>query len=344
MILKPNQLGRALDQGSMPDIAIVWGSEPVLLTGCKALILNKLEAAGAQIERLSFEELDLQQLCENAQLTAFFGATRAFVVEDFEPESLSSAQCDMICGLFASLPEQTCVVLVCRVDALNERKGVRSKKLLAAAKNALLCRADSLSPAELKSYARRYCERKGHKLSGAGAVLLAQRCAGGLGVLKNDCDKLCAYAPPGGEISCAMIDKLCRGDLSGDLYGLAGLLLKGNLGEAFDEINRLVLSKEPVSRILGSLGLAFSDLARAKTARNAGKNAGEVFSKLGFRYEWQAQRAYRDCAKADEERLNLACEIICGADLKLKTGVGDERALLDGCVLMVSRALGGNGI
>ena len=342
MMLNHSQLKEILAQKQWAPVLFLWGSEPALLLAWKSALLERLEKDGAQIERLEADGLDVERLCENAQMIAFFGSLRTLAVEDLEPEGLNDAECRMLCDLISSPPPDTLLLFFCRADSFDEKKGARAKKLAAAAaKQGKVVRLDRLSLSDLKLFARSRCEKQGCRLSDADAAMLVQRCNGELGVLSGECDKLCAYASPGNAITAGMIEALCLGDRAGDLYGLARLMLRGQTADALLDIDRLLLAKEPSARVLGSLGIAFSDLYKAVCARKAKKTARELFRELGFRFEWQAERAFRDSSSVDEARLFAVCKIFCDADLTLKSGVVDERALIDTAILRTSAALKG---
>ncbi len=342
MKLEHPQLSAIMKQPRHVPVVLLCGSEPALLLAWKKALHKRLEEDGAQLERLHADGLDVESLCANAQMIAFFGGFRVFSVEDLDPEALSEAECRMLCELFAAPPVDTMILVVCRADAYDEKKGKRAKKLgAAAAKHGKVIRLDRMSFVELKAFARDRCARKGCRISDADAALVAQRCNGDLGILVGDCDKICAYAMRGNAVTAAMIEVLCQSERAGDLYGLAHLILQSKTADALLDIDRLLLSKEPAARILGSLGIAFSDLYKAACARKEKKTARDMFRDLGFRFEWQADPAFRDSASVDEARLLAVCEVFHEADLSLKSGVGDERALLDAAVIRAGALLRG---
>lgn len=342
MKLEHPQLNAILKQPHRVPVLLLWGGEPALLLAWKSALHKRLEEDGAQLERLHAEGLDVESLCENAQMIAFFGGFRVFSVEDLDPEALGEAECRMLCDLLCTPPADTMILIVCRADTYDEKKGKRAKKLgAAAAKHGKTFRLDRMSFGELKAFARDRCAQNGCRLSDADAALVAQRSNGDLGVLEGDCAKLCAYAMQGNAVTSAMIEILCQSERAGDLYGLARLMLQSKTADALLDIDRLLLSKEPAARILGSLGIAFSDLYKAACARKEKKTARDIFKDLGFRFEWQADRAFRDSASVDAARLFAVCEVFHEADLALKSGTGDERALIDAAVIRAGTLLKG---
>jgi DNA polymerase-3 subunit delta len=268
---------------------------------------------------------------------------RVFFVDGLEAEKLSDAHVRELCALLESPPESACIILSAQKGAFDPKKSSRAKKIQASADKGglVVCLGHRKLP-DLRNALRARCKKQGCELSPETAAFLVETCGDDLGVLYSECDKLCAYAP--GPIDEARIRLLCAPSSDANLYALARLLIAKNADALFSQIDALVAMRQSPALILASLGSAFGDLYRATAAREASRQASEMADDLHFRFPWQAQNAFRDSARLDSHVVFLICRIFYDAELALKSGAADERALLETAVVRALAALRGEAL
>ncbi len=334
MILQNEEaVKRELSLREPRSVYLLVGEEAALLSFYRKKLITQLCTDGADPDRIDGKRLDLSALADAVSLLSMFGGRRVTEVTGFEPEQLSDADCKALCGLLGELSPDSTLLLVCEPSSFDLKKGKNAKKLHAAADAAgAVLTLNRRTPAELRGTLRNHCQKKGCELSGDDANLLIERCGDDLSTLRNECDKLCAFADKK-PITAKMILSLCAGTLSADLYAVARLMLRKKPQPVLDEINSLLRLRQPATLILSNLGIAFSDLARGCAARSAGKTGGELATDFSYRFSWKAQNALRDSAGLDAKRVNRVCEILCEAETTLKSAACDEQVLLETAVV-----------
>lgn len=335
------QLKEQLTTENMAPLYLLFGNEPALLRAYRQKLLDRFERAGDQIEFMDGKALDLSALLDAAELLSMFGAQRVIAVDGFEPEQLLDADCKALCALFAGVPEGTVLIFTAAAEAFDEKKGKCAKKLLAAAEKAgVAARLNRRSETDLRRFVIARCKSRGQSLENAAAAFLLAHCGDDMGILSNECDKLCAYAAETQTaIESEMIRRVCPGALSADPFAIAKLMLRGDLPGVLSQVDTLLRLRQPVIMILANLSGAFCDLARACAARSGGHTAADLTADFSYRFAWRAQNAYRDCARLNADAVYAVCALLCEADATLKSSGADERILLETVIIRAMRAL-----
>ncbi|MEG2174599.1 MAG: DNA polymerase III subunit delta, partial [Oscillospiraceae bacterium] len=330
MTLDESALNKQISLLSPKGLYLLWGNDPRLLLTWRQRILTLLTSDNGDAETLDGRHLDMARLCESVELFPMMGGRRILSVEDLDPESLSDIDCKALVTLMADLPPYAALLLTMQPDAVDPKKGVRAKKLLAAAeKYGVSARLDHRTAANLKSAVRARCHQKNCALSTPTASLLLERCGDDLGTLFSECDKLCAYAN-GREITSGMVTRVCPASPEGDVYALARLLLHGETEPLLREVDTLLRLRQSPALLLASLGGAFCDFYRAASARASGHDADGMARDFCYRFEWRVKNAFRDAARLDVKRLFEVCRLLCDAETSFKSGMAaDERVLLE---------------
>ncbi len=340
------QLKEQLTTETIAPLYLLFGNEPALLRAYRQKLLDRFERAGDQIEFMDGKALDLSALLDAAELLSMFGGRRVIAVDSFEPEQLLDADCKALCAFFGEIPEGTVLIFTAAADAFDEKKGKCAKKLLAAAEKAgIAARLDRRGEADLRRFVIARCKSRGQILSNEAASFLLAHCGDDMGILSNECDKLCAYAAETkADIDSGMIRRVCPGVLAADPFALAKLMLRGDLPAVLSQVDTLMRLRQPVIMILANLSGAFCDLARACAARSSGRTAADLTADFSYRLVWRAQNAYRDCARLNAEAVYTVCALLCEADATLKSSGADERIVLETAIIRAMRALQKGGV
>jgi DNA polymerase-3 subunit delta len=271
------------------------------------------------------------------------GSRRVFFIDGLEAEQLSDTQCRALCAVLEDPPEDVCIILSAQSGTFDPKKGARAKKIQASAdKGGLAICLGRRKPAELRTALRARCRKQGCELPVQTASFLIETCGEDLGVLFSECDKLCAYGRSPIDEQCVRL--LCAPAADGDLYALGRLLIAGKINGLFSQMDSLLRMRQPVALLLSNLGTFFCDLYRAAAAREAAKQASDMAEDLHYRFPWQAKNAFRDSARLDPQVIYSICRIFYSAELALKSGVADERALLESAAVRAFAALRGEAL
>lgn len=317
----------------------LFGNEPALISLYRARLQKALRELCGNTDIFDGKTFSLPDFYDAAQIVSILGSRRLIEITDFDIESFSKAECDELCSYLDDLTDDVTVLIFASNDSVDIKKGKNAKKFLASVdKNGIAAQLDRRSAGDLKQLLRSRCKKNGCELSNEAAAFLIERCQNDMGILINECDKLCAYCG-GKEITEEIISDVCSGVISADVFSLSRLMLRGDTLAVFTEIDKLISLREPIALMLSNLGSSFCDLARAAAARSAGKSAADLAAEFSYKFQWKAQNAFRDSAGLDPAALFSICEILSDADTAMKSGGGDERILLETAVIRSMRLL-----
>ena len=321
---------------------LLYGDEPALLFAWKKRLLSFLSSNDNMIDRIDGQKLDLSTLYDLCGLTPMLGGRRIVVVDDFDITSLSEGDLKDLTEIVKGLFGNVSLVLSAKPETIDVKKNKKSAKFIDACdKTGIVAEITLPDDATLKKQLAAYCKKLGCELSPQAAGQLIEHCGSDLGLLLNECQKLCAYSN-GGEITFDMIISVCSKTIEGDIYALFKLIVQGNTTGLLKEIDSLMSLHHPVAMLLSNLGSSFCDLARACAARSSGHTADNMADDFSYKFRWRAQNAFRDCSKFSSENIFSACEIIAEADSRLKSSQPDERVLLEHTAIRLISVLRGD--
>lgn len=335
------QQKKCISQSNAERVYLLFGNDAELLLSYRKKLCAMLSDICSEPDIMSGKSLDISALFDAAELVSFFGGRRLIIINDFEPEQLGSEDCKDLCAFISELSDNAVIVFCSPVDSFDIKKGKNAKKIFAAVDKAgVAVELNQREPESLKGLLRSRCKKRGCELSNEAAAFLIERCGSNMGTLLNECDKLCSYADRQ-PITIPMITMVCTGSLSADPFALSRLMLKGDTASVLSQIDSLIRMKQPVMLIASNISSAFCSIARACAAKAEGENADRFAKDFGFRFQWQAQNAFRDSARLTTAKAFEICEIFSDADIMMKSTPLDERILLETAVIRSMQVLGG---
>ena len=180
-----------------------------------------------------------------------------------------------------------------------------------------------------------WAEKNGNKLSSINASKIVYAVGTDLNALKNETDKLCAYAGDR-EITEQMIELLCPKNTETRIYALAGCISKKDYKGSFRQLEMLFEKNERPEIILSVLSSAFVDMYRMRAAAEAGKTVSQVASDFKYgRRDFVLKNAAADVAGYSTETLRRILDVILDADIRLKSTSVDHRVILETMIAKV---------
>ncbi|MBQ9674015.1 MAG: DNA polymerase III subunit delta [Ruminococcus sp.] len=161
------------------------------------------------------------------------------------------------------------------------------------------------------------------------ADVLIDYCGTDLVLLRNELDKLCAYAD-GQEITVDMINLLVHQTLETKLYYLTDNIIYGNLTKAYSDLEILFYQKVEPIVIVGAIGSAYIDLYRARVAAESAIPIARVAEDFGYgKRKFILEKSGKKSRNLSTEQIRECINVIITADQDLKSTSADDKVLIE---------------
>ena len=322
------QTATLLKKGEVSSFYLIWGDEPYLMEKIVAGIKRLCISSG--FEDLDFvksdwdsKKMNPERLYELAFTPPFFSKKRVVVLcnTGIAFGKISEGDMDEYGKVLAGLPDSTCLIF------LEEKVDKRKRKLLERlATYGSLVHIEKQKEEDLCKWAGVLLQRESIRITIDGVNSLVDRASGDMRTLENEVQKLILYCKYQqlSEISKEEIDRICIPDLRGSVFQMTDAIGVRDVQTALSILERLVVMKEPVTRIRFMLTRHIRQLLCAKETKTASAlaTALKISPYIGQKLIRQAQRFQMD----ELMRFYLLC---AQSDYQIKTGQIEERLALD---------------
>lgn len=331
-IVLEQDLKKNIESGVFARCYLIFGNDDGLKRLYQNTIIKKTvgEDDCFNLHRFT-DDCDLQTVYDASQQFPMMSERLCVTLGDYDFEKCGENNFDRLLTLINGLPDTTVLVLWFDTVEIDEKKSSRFKKLVAACEGVggLAVRLDHRTSGDLVRMLCSAATRRGSKMETSTARYLIETCSADYNILKNEIDKLTAYA---GDrlITKEMIDEVCVRSVEASVYNISRELTAKNLGRSINMLSELLFLKVKPHYILSVLSNAFIEMYIAKTASSAGVRPAEAAEKFGYRgREFVITRAADSARRLDERTLGLCLKEILNADKILKSSNVDERVVLE---------------
>lgn len=344
----PKQLAANIRKGELDNLYYIYGADIVQVQQLTAALIKKATGGNAEMALTKFDgqKLDVKSLEDACRQFSMFAAYNCVQVHDLNADSLRE---DQLKQLLSFLPEIGGVtVLIFDVTGFDPKGGKRTpqgknKKLIdAIAKYGTICDAAQRSVSELAKEMMGLAEKQERTLPRDSAEELVQLCMGNTLVLRNELEKLCAFAGKGGTITIQTVREVTTPQLETTVFALANAVVSQRPKAAMQELNKLYAMRTNRTFIVHAIASSFLDLYRAAAAIRAGKRPQEMKQDFGYKFDFVVNNAFRDCRNLPPERLRACIRVLRDLELQLNSTSADERAMLETAIVKMLAIAGGS--
>lgn len=246
----------------------------------------------------------------------------------------SKEKYDEILKIINNVPEETVLIFYyTSVDICDGKKfPVKEYKRLidAAAKVGNVCIFPLRTDTENAKITVSLAKKKKCVIGMKEALLLSQKCAGNMYMIDNELEKLAAYSC-GRDVTSDMIEELCPGENDAKIYELTGAVANGRKVEALKVYKELCdMKTEPILLLYSIMG-SFADYYKVYCAINQGKNAEDIFSDFGVRFETQKRNIraiFPIVGRMSESDIYKKISLLTECEVKMKTNPQSLHAII----------------
>lgn len=344
----PRSAEAKLKKGELSNLYYICGQN---VTEVEKITKKIIRAAVGDSEdfaltRMKGKELDFSELYDTVQMMPMMAEHNCILINDYNCEKPRE---DMrgrsaedynkkLIEIIKDIPPMTIVIfnvtgfeIKTKYDRKTRSNVITDKnKKLAdlAAKNgeAVICPVKT--PNELAKDIAAAVSARGGLISLDNARELAEMCLSDTLAIRNEVDKLCAYAGKS-EITRDVIENMVHRQSSVNVFKLADAVASMKRKEAFEALDELMVDKDNRGSVLANITTSFIDMYRAACARASGKSPERMKDDFGYIWGFKVDNAFRDSSRMSINRLRACLVILRDTAQKLNSSSSDEKIVLE---------------
>lgn len=228
-VLTDKQMDKHIKERNFAKVYLIYGEEQMYVKKYTDKLVTAV--AGKTPSEFNFhsfgDSINFDELAASVQIVPFMSEFNCVLVSDAAFDEFNANDNARFADIYKAVPDG-CVFIV----SLPSVKPVKNKTVLPALKkyadkNGIVCEFNTLTQNELVKFIAKWANANGKFISQVNATQLISLCGRDLNMLKNEIDKISAYAK-GEEISDEDIEKLATVTLESKVFALSDAVLNGN--------------------------------------------------------------------------------------------------------------------
>ena len=330
-----------LKKGELQNLYYIYGAD---VSGVEKLTKKIIKAAVGDNEefalnRIAGKNLDPSELRDISELMPMMSEYNCILVNDYNCEEQREEVTKQVIDTLKNVPSQTVMIFNItgfEVKTKYDRKAGgrvisdKNKKIAdIISKSGAVVEFALKTPQELAKEIAASVSARGGAISIDNARLIAEICLSDPLTIKNEIDKLCAYAD-GREITSEIIGSMVHHQSDVNVFKLADAVAAFDRRKAFEALDDLMQDKDNRGSVLANVTNSFLDLYRVQLARQSGLNAEAVIRDFGyFSRSFIIEKLYRNGQRISIGRLRACIRIIRDTSEQLNSTSGDEKIVLE---------------
>lgn len=284
------------------------------------------------------KNLDLDTFSDACETLPFFAERVCCTVSDLNAESLNADTLKRLTEIVEDIPESTVLIFYyTSVDVTDGKKypTAKNKKLMdTVGKVGGVCNFALKTPAVLSKGIMAKVSAAGCGISKEAAMFLAEQCLCSSMMIKNEIDKLTAYAS-GNEITIDMIRELSPRQIETTAFDLVKAIVRMDVKNAMRLFDDLTAEKTEPIPILYAITGSMLDMYRARAAMSGRKTPADVKEDFGYSktVAFRVDNAFRDVQKISMPHLRMCMKVLADTDAAIKSSKTDPRILLEEAIV-----------
>ena len=326
--MKIEELEKDLKQGNLHGLYLLYGEETFLLENCVKTIKKLF---GEKINGINFillDETNINGMISDIETPAFGYEKKLIIAKNtglFKKDLKKKSKNDN-----SNLKEKINTYIKENISQINdsviivfiEESAEKCELLSTIDKYGVVCNFEYLKPIQIQNRLKAIINAYKVNIEMSTLSYLIECCGTDMQELINETRKLIEYVGEGNTITKEDIDKLAIKKMESIIFDLTDSLGKKNTKQAIEVLRNLILSKEPLQKILITLYNHFKKLYITKMAVSQNKDiASSLDLKPNQTFLTNKYKAQASYFKQNELRKIL--QEFCDLDYKYKIGLID---------------------
>ena len=342
-LIDEKNLQNQIKAGELSNLYYFYGSDILAVENCVRRIIKAVGGA-ENITRLDGQNLDLNQLAEEAELCPMFAEYNCIHIHDCNMESLRENDRKALLEILKQVSGQTILMFdVTGFDIYGGKTGKnkkptdKNKKIIDyIVKSGTVCICEPKSVSQMATEIISKAKKQGCTIERSAAMALAMQCNCQTLMIQNELDKLCAFVN-GGTITEQLIQEMVTPQLETTVYALTAAVLKRRASDAMKAVEELLALRIEMPYLMAVVSGCLIDVQRASAARKNGRTVQDVMSDFGYKFSFAVERSFRDSMGETPEHIAECLNLLCEAEKKMHSGTVDERVLFEKTVIEMLR-------
>ena len=298
------------------------------------------------LNKLEGRYIDFSELYDMIQMIPMMADYNCILINDYNCEKPKENMAGLkaedvnkkLLEAIKDVPPQTVVVfnvtgfdIPVKTDFKTHKRVIKDKNKKLAdfiEKNGVVIECPVKSENELAKEIAASVSARGSLISLDNARELAEMCQSDTLTIRNEIDKLCAYAG-NSEITRDILYNLVHRQSDTTIFKLADAVAAFNKRSAFEALDELMQDKNNRSAVLSAISASFIDMYRAACGRRYGKQVSSVKDDFSYALEFKVKNAFRDSSRMSIKRLRRCIVILRDANMLLNSSSCDEKTILE---------------
>ena len=325
-----------IKNGDVASLYYFYGHDSASIESYTKWLINKLCPKDAQFmnfHKFEGKGLSIPSLLDACEALHMFAERVVVAINDIKMEDLGKEDGDALRKILTKLSDTTTVIIYSTgVDLYKNKRSLTDKNKRFCdhcTKYGISCEFAFKSSGELGRSIAAALQKKGCNIDKRNAEYLAEICGCDSAYIKQEIEKLSAYAQ-GRSVTREDIDGLCVKHIESDGYELAVNILNNNAKYVYNRLFELAKQDYDAYEIVSIIGFSLTDIYRAKLARSAGLDYKQAC--VDFNYpknrEFAIKKAYQICGSISVHKIKEVLKIMSATDLTMKTTSLDKKAAM----------------
>ncbi len=330
-VLTDKQMDKHIKERNFARVYLIYGDEQMYVKKYTDKLVKAV--AGKSPSEFNFhtfgDSVNLDELAAAVQIVPFMSEYNCVLVNDAMFDEFNASDNSKFADIYSSVPDG-CVFIV----SLPSIKPSKNKTVLPALKkfadkNGVVCEFTTLTQGELVKFIAKWANVNGKRISQVNATQLISLCGRDLNMLKNEVDKISAYAK-GEEISADDIEKLASVTLESKVFALSDSVLNGNAQKAYNTLDILFYQQEKSGDMLRIMSQSFIDAYRIRVADESAVQKTEVISKFNYKNRaFVLDNARKATKRVSTQALRKCLDLLLQAETEFKSVSVNDRVFFE---------------
>lgn len=326
--MKIEDLEKELKKGILHSIYLLYGEETFLLENSLKAIKKQFGEKISGINYILLDDTNINGIISDLETPAFGYEKKLIIAKNtglFKKDAKRKGKNDN-----SNIKDKLNTYIKENIEQINEsvililiEETVEKCELLSTIENiGVICNFEYQRPYQIQERLKAIINAYKVNVETSTLSYLIECCGTDMQELINETRKLIEYTGQGNTISKDTIDKLCIKKMESIIFDLTDSLGKKNTKQAIEVLRNLVLSKEPLQKILITLYNHFKKLYLTKIAINSNKNIA-ISLDLKPNQTFLANKYREQASYFKLQELRKILQELCDLDYKYKIGLID---------------------
>lgn len=329
-------LKKNIASGQLSPVYILFGEDAYLKKNYAKKISSKIAEPDDVFAYSKFvSSCDLQDVYDAVMQLPITTDRKCVILEDYDFEHCAKSDFDRLCELLCDVPDTTTFIIRFDSVEVDSKKSAKFKKMVACAEKSggMAVKLDHRKAPELIKMLCDGALKRGCRMDQATAKYLIETASDDINILKNELDKLCAFAG-NSNITKDTVDNVSVKTVEASVYNLSRSIMVCDVSAALSMLDELYFMRIEPMAILYTIAGAYVDMFRVYSAKASGLNMSAVTECYGYKgREFTLDKASQNLRKFDFKRLSLSLKAIANADNSLKSFNSDSRIILEQLII-----------